>query len=161
MEISVFLQGQNHAQDTASHRSSRIVMKMVLAAALAEQIGQNAIQLTTPLSWKEVKAFARLALNRPLPKRERSILFNGPLGCGNLLPFARRTTGDPLHYSVPMAGDVGLRRHNLFRRTDKSGVARLHGKLISASMRNIFARHAQAELFPVFALPKLIAATAQ
>jgi hypothetical protein len=160
MEISVFLQGQNHAQDTASHRSSRIVMKMVLAAALAEQIGQNAIQLTTPLSWKEVKAFARLALNRPLPASDRSY-YNGPLGRGNLLPFARRTTGDPLHYSVPMAGDVGLRRHNLFRRTDKSGVARLHGKLISASTRNIFARHAQAELFPVFALPKLIAATAQ
>lgn len=62
---------------------------------------------------------------------------NGPLGRGNLLPFARRTTGEPLHYSVPMAGDVGIRLH---QRT-----------LIQASGRNLFARRSHRELFPAFA----------
>lgn len=62
---------------------------------------------------------------------------NGPLGRGNLLPFARRTTGEPLHYSVPMAGDVGIRLH---QRT-----------LIQPSGRNLFARRSHRELFPAFA----------
>jgi hypothetical protein len=33
-------------------------------------------------------------------------LWDGPLGCGNLLPFSKpRSTGDKLHYEMPMAGD--------------------------------------------------------
>lgn len=33
-------------------------------------------------------------------------LWDGPLGIGNLLPFAKpRNQGDKLHYATPMAGD--------------------------------------------------------
>jgi hypothetical protein len=33
-------------------------------------------------------------------------LWDGPLGIGNLLPFAKpRNYGDPLHYEMPMSGD--------------------------------------------------------
>jgi|SRR3984957_11430632 len=86
--------------------------------------------------------------------------YNGPLGRGNLLPFARRTTGEPLHYSIPMAGDIGLRRHNLFRRADGKNVARLHGTVILVSTRNLFSRRSHRELFPTFGgTPEPLAAT--
>ena len=45
-------------------------------------------------------------------------LWDGPLGIGNLLPFAKqRTSGDKLHYATPMAGDrtafARSRRHRI------------------------------------------------
>jgi hypothetical protein len=37
---------------------------------------------------------------------EASSTFDGPLGIGNLLPFARlKNLGEKLHYETPMAGD--------------------------------------------------------
>lgn len=37
-----------------------------------------------------------------------SAWFDGPLGVGNLLPFSKpQSTGDKLHYEIPMAGDRG------------------------------------------------------
>jgi hypothetical protein len=32
----------------------------------------------------------------------------GPLGVGNLIPFAKSSNGDKLHYEVPHAGDRGI-----------------------------------------------------
>jgi hypothetical protein len=47
-------------------------------------------------------------------------LWDGPIGVGNALPFARlHNYGDKLHYEMPMANDIGLRRHNLYRRAGK------------------------------------------
>ena len=43
-------------------------------------------------------------------------LSDGFLGTGNALPFSKPTTGDPLHYEIPHAGDRSiLARHH--RRT--------------------------------------------
>src|SRR5580692_7427138 len=36
-------------------------------------------------------------------------VWDGPLGVGNLLPFARpHNYGEKLHYEIPMAGDRGV-----------------------------------------------------
>jgi hypothetical protein len=64
MEISVYLQGQDSARESAPHRATRMMMKLVLAADLAERIGQNAVRLTTPLSWKDAKTLARMSIVR-------------------------------------------------------------------------------------------------
>lgn len=51
-------------------------------------------------------------------------IWDGPLGVGNLLPFARpRSSGDKLHYEIPHAGDRSL-------------YARHHRRLLSVSARN-------------------------
>lgn len=51
---------------------------------------------------------------------------DGPLGRGNILPFARlHNHGDKLHYEVPMAGD-------------RSVYARHRRKLIHPSSRSLF-----------------------
>ena len=61
--------------------------------------------------------------------REESIGFwDGPLGVGNLLPFARlHNYGEKLHYEVPRAGD-------------RSCFARHHRRPIHASSRNLFSK---------------------
>jgi hypothetical protein len=66
------------------------------------------------------------------------ILIDGALGVGNALPFARRTTGSSFHYEIPMAGDRGLRRHGLFRRTDVRGVVQVRSRIIRVSHRSLF-----------------------
>jgi hypothetical protein len=67
-----------------------------------------------------------------------SVLIDGGLGVGNALPFARRTTGASFHYEMPMAGDVGLRRHGLFRRTNELGMVQIHSRIIRVSRRSLF-----------------------
>ena len=55
-------------------------------------------------------------------------LWDGPLGIGNILPFARlHNYGDKLHYEVPMAGD-------------RSGFARHRPRNLRISSRNLFSR---------------------
>jgi len=55
-------------------------------------------------------------------------LCDGPLGIGNVLPFAKpNSTGDKLHYEIPMAGD-----RSIFRRH--------YRKLLHPSSRGIFSR---------------------
>lgn len=62
--------------------------------------------------------------------------WEGPLGVGNALPFARQTDGSRLHYEIPHAGDKGIRRHDLYRRTiDKKRV--LLRSRINVSSRKI------------------------
>lgn len=54
-------------------------------------------------------------------------LWDGPLGVGNAIPFAKPNNhGDKLHYEIPMANDVGMRRHGLYYR---------EGKLLSHTIR--------------------------
>jgi hypothetical protein len=53
-------------------------------------------------------------------------VWDGPLGIGNLLPFARtKNLGEKLHYEIPHAGD-------------RSIFARHHRPLIHVSSRNLF-----------------------
>lgn len=79
MEFSVFLQAQDHTKESAAHSATRTLVALVLAARLANKIGQNAIQLTVPSSWKEVKEASRagakcvrraLYIPEKLPPRE-------------------------------------------------------------------------------------------
>ncbi len=57
-------------------------------------------------------------------------LWDGPVGVGNLLPFSKlRSSGDKLHYEMPMAGD-------------RSVFARHRRKLLHPSSRSYFSRQA-------------------
>jgi hypothetical protein len=73
---------------------------------------------------------------RKLSKRISQVC-DGPIGIGNAVPFARTNSlGDRLHYEIPMAGDIGLRRHGLFRRTNKDGKIVLRSRIIRVSARS-------------------------
>jgi hypothetical protein len=49
-------------------------------------------------------------------------LWDGPMGVGNLLPFAKaHSLGDPLHYEMPMAGDRTCFARHRRRRIRVSG----------------------------------------
>jgi hypothetical protein len=53
-------------------------------------------------------------------------VWDGPLGVGNLIPFAKpNSSGDKLHYEIPMAGDRGI-------------FARHHRRFIRVSSRSLF-----------------------
>jgi len=55
----------------------------------------------------------------------------------SVLTFLKASSpGDRLHYEIPMAGDVGLRRHNLFRRTNEAGISELRTRTIQVSARS-------------------------
>jgi hypothetical protein len=56
-------------------------------------------------------------------------VWDGPVGIGNLLPFAKRSSGDKLHYETPMAGD-------------RSIFARHRRHIIHVSHRSLFSRQA-------------------
>lgn len=61
-------------------------------------------------------------------------LWDGPIGIGNLLPFAPlHNYGERLHYDV---GPKGLRRHGLYRRRDESGIPQLLSHIIRVSHRS-------------------------
>ena len=80
---------------------------------------------------KFVENGTRFLFFRARAKRVVAV-FDGPLGVGNALPFAKpNNLGDRLHYEIPMAGDRGLRRHGLFRRTNE-----LRSHLIKVSVRS-------------------------
>jgi len=65
-------------------------------------------------------------------------LWNGPLGIGNLIPFARlHNYGDKLHYWI---GPKGMKRHGLYHRRDEKGAMRIHDHKIYVSSRNLFSR---------------------
>jgi hypothetical protein len=67
--------------------------------------------------------------------------WDGPLGRGNLIPFGRnKTSGDPLHYEIPRAGDKGMRRHNLYLRRDEHGIAQVQSRELRVSSRNLFSK---------------------
>lgn len=55
----------------------------------------------------------------------------------SVLTFLKASSpGDRLHYEIPMAGDVGLRRHNLFRRVNEAGISELRTRTIQVSARS-------------------------
>lgn len=55
MRISVYLKPQDHLQDCAPHETSRTIAASLLALSVARPVGQNAIQLTRDMTWKEAK----------------------------------------------------------------------------------------------------------
>jgi hypothetical protein len=79
-----------------------------------------------------VLANGRTAIQRlPPVERKPDVLLPGEsIGKGNIVPFGRVQNPffmpQRLHYEIPMANDIGLRRHNLYRRK---------GKLLSHQIR--------------------------
>ena len=67
-------------------------------------------------------------------------LWDGPFGVGNLLPFYKSQNPlmapNKLHYEIPQANDVGLRRHELRRQTIE-GRSLLLRRIIRVSARKI------------------------
>ena len=65
MRISVYLKQQDPLQDCAPHETSRRSAAQLLALSVAHPVGQNAIQLTRAISWKEAKSLIRGRLIEP------------------------------------------------------------------------------------------------
>jgi hypothetical protein len=59
MRISVYLKEHDPLQDRAPHETSRYTAAQLLALSVARPVGQNAIQLTRSISWKEAKTLCR------------------------------------------------------------------------------------------------------
>jgi hypothetical protein len=59
MRISVYLKEQDPLQDSASHKSSRGTALCLIAIGVARRVGQNAVQLTRDMTWKEAKNLLR------------------------------------------------------------------------------------------------------
>lgn len=55
MRISVYLKEQDYLVTQAAHRTSRSVAYLVIAMGMARVVGQNAIQLSTEATWRELK----------------------------------------------------------------------------------------------------------
>ncbi len=61
-------------------------------------------------------------------------MFYVPMSAKSILFFLKtRTDGTPLHYEMPHANDVGMRRHGLYRRDDE-----IRSHTISVSSRSLF-----------------------
>lgn len=82
MAISVYSQQQDLSA-TPAHEVTRRLSILLLKAGLARRTGQNAIQLTTAMPWREIKKLGRahmdplLQLYTSLPVRE----YPGQLTC--------------------------------------------------------------------------------
>lgn len=98
---------------------TKSIARALVRKGLAVKIAPRVIQM------REV---AGVQLTRPIAHG----VWDGPIGVGNLLPFAKSNNrGDRLHYEIPHAGDVGLRRHGLYSRKN-----RLHRHSIKVSTRS-------------------------
>ena len=70
MPFLVYLQGQNISIDPAPHRTTRETAGMVVDAGYGGHVGQHAIQLWTPHSWKEIKRLVTGTDADPCPELE-------------------------------------------------------------------------------------------
>jgi hypothetical protein len=107
----------------------RAIAERLIATGEARSIGKRLIQMVRAKACdaiKQAKA-SRDAVNRQLQRELEIIkLWDGPLGRGNLLPFAKaHNYGDLLHYEMPMAGD-------------RTPYARSRRRAISVSSRSFF-----------------------
>jgi hypothetical protein len=102
---------------------SKNVARYLVRHLLARRIGPMVIQMV-----KVAVAVAKQAISQ---------FWDGPLGIGNLVPFAKPNNyGDKLHYEMPMANDIGLRRHGLYRRISEDGKSELLRHKIKVSARS-------------------------
>ena len=125
----------------------RAIAERLIASRRARRLGKRLIQMVRLKACeaiREAKA-ARDAALAQIAVIERTqnfvkALFEGPTGIGNLIPFSRLPNGDKLHYEMPRAGDLGMRRYNLYHRRDRDGAVRIHSREIHVSTRNLFVR---------------------
>ena len=105
------------------------IAEIMVKQCEARRIGKRLIQM--------VRGEAKLPSNKRKPRamppsreveKTKHILFDGPLGVGNLLPFAKpRCDGAKLHYELPPAGD-------------RTPYQRSRRKLIKVSSRGVFSQ---------------------
>ena len=55
MRISVYSKPQDHLVEASAHKVTRTFAALLLIHSIARPIGQNALQLTTDESWREIK----------------------------------------------------------------------------------------------------------
>lgn len=100
-------------------RCGRAIAEYLVDTGEATRIGKRLIQMVSARARDAIQQ-AKAARDSIQKKLEIVMYWDGPLGVGNLLPFARlHNYGDKLHYEMPMANDVGMRRHGLYRRDDE------------------------------------------
>lgn len=67
---------------------------------------------------------------------ETAVIFSPPPSAKTILTFLKtRTDGTPLHYEIPMANDLGARRHGIFG-CGGDGVLRTHQRQVSKRLPN-------------------------
>lgn len=133
MSTRVYASDQNPLVDHFAYRCSDSSAEQALASDRAFEVvdgdGRTGIQL------RESAAAAFFV-------RERALGFR--VSANTVLAFLKTdTTGDKLHYETPMAGDVGIRRHDL-RRTSEGRKSVLRRRVISVSHRSLFSKQAIA-----------------
>jgi hypothetical protein len=107
------------------HSCGRAIAEYLIDRRDARRIGKRLIQM---ISGNALDAIKRAKIVRDLAKVKVAIstFYDGPLGVGNVVPFAKaHNYGDKLHYEIPMAGDRGAfarHRRKLIRVSARSGM---------------------------------------
>jgi hypothetical protein len=105
------------------------IAEIMVKQCEARRIGKRLIQMVrgeAKAAIKQAKAVRDSALREV--EKTKHILFDGPMGVGNLLPFAKpRCDGSKLHYELPPAGD-------------RTPYQRSRRKFIKVSSRSIFSQ---------------------
>ncbi len=108
------LESDQRETDRPARKVTRTVAAYLVRKKLARRISKFLIQMVKQLAVRTHEII--------------SCFIDGPLGVGNVLPFAKpQNYGDRLHYEIPMAGDRGA-------------FARHRPRNIQVSSRNLFAR---------------------
>lgn len=119
--VPCFYTGQNYLRDQPAEKLPRAAVREYKRQKLGKFIASG-------------KYFLFHA--RHVAKQVAAKLWDGPLGTGMALPFSKpRSSGDRLHYEIPMAGDVGIYRHFSGYSPDDAGILRLTRHKISVSHR--------------------------
>lgn len=71
LRISVYLKAQDLMAESAVHETSRAFAKLLVDSFAAHRRGQNAIQLTGPESWRDLKARFRCQGTESAPAHPR------------------------------------------------------------------------------------------
>lgn len=99
------LEADQSASDSPVRKIKRAIADSLVEKSLARRISKFLIQMI------KVKSYEVLETVRAL--------WDGPLGVGNALPFSRQSDGGLLHYEIPHAGDVGIRRWGFRKRSSE------------------------------------------
>jgi len=108
----------------------RAIAEYLIAEGQARRIGKRLIQMVRAKAREAIQQAkaARDAMAGMVEQLRTFSYFDGPIGVGNLLPFARlKNYGDKLHYELPPAG-----YHYWHNRFDR--------KQTSVSSRSLFTR---------------------
>jgi hypothetical protein len=140
----------------------RTVADYLIDHKYALRIGKRLIQMIRVKAHDAIRQ-AKAAL-KTLERAIERVLTGydeGPMGRGMLVPFSRARNKmlapEKLHYQIPSAGDVGMRRHNLWRvmEEDKSV---LRSKKITVSSRSLFSQSGIQWAYYDWAVPETASA---